>query len=231
MTTERDTVLADFDLPVTDDFVRGVRRGVRRRKVLRGAAAGAATLAVAGVVASGVALAGGGGDRVAPPAAPRASASLPALTASLDGFEVTRLPEGTVRAAGSDGYSTNPVTAEGLQTSTDAAIGDPAATLTIRRFDRGAGMGMFVAVMRPSKGDAATVGGWILAGELRGEKAAATFDTPVGQARLFTYQGSETTVHRVVIAGPDHVVITIEANGTFTADQLRDVAQGIRVFN
>ena len=227
--TDRD--LAEFDIPVTEDFVQRVQRGVRRRRLLRAAATGGATLVVAGVLVGGFALAQGGLPApVEPPvAAPSIAASSgPAAAGSaLDGYAITRLPQGTARA-GDDSFSTARVTDKGLvNDGAGPAPGDPGASVTMRRYDRADGASFFVTVMRPVTGDAATVGARLLTGATAGATPTATFDTPIGTARMFSSIGTETTTHRTVVATPDHVVLTVEGNGRARASEIRDLAQSI----
>lgn len=226
--TERD--LAEFDIPVTEDFVRRVRRGVRRRRLLRAVATGGATLAVAGVVVGGFAVARGGAPApVSPPvaASPKATGATGATGLALDGYVITRLPRGAVRA-GDDSFYTARVTDKGLvNDGTGPAPGDPAAAVTMRRYDRADGASFFVTVLRPVTGDPATVGAQLLAGATAGAKPAATFDTSIGTARMFSSAGDQTTTHRVVVTTPDHVVITVEGNGKARAPEVQDLAQHI----
>lgn len=224
-----DRELAEFDIPMTEEFVQRVRRGVRRRRLLRAAATGGATLAVAGVVVAGFALAQGGSPGpVTPPIAGASSAGAPVATGSmLDGYAISRLPQGAARA-GDDSFYTARVTDKGLvNDGTGPAPGDPSASVTMRRYDRADGASFFVTVMRPVAGDAAAVGARLLAGATAGATPAATFDTPVGAARMFSSVGSETTTHRVVVAARDHVVITVEGTGKASAPEIQDLARSI----
>jgi hypothetical protein len=224
--TDRD--LAEFDIPVPQDFVQRVQRGVRRRRLLRAAATGGATLAVAGVVVGGFALAQGGSPQapVTPPAAASSGRSGPAGSA-LDGYVVTSLPRGAVRA-GEDSFYTARVTDKGLvNDGTGPGLGDPGASVTMRRYDRTDGASFFVTVMRPVTGDAATVGAQLLTGATAGVTPAATFDTSIGTAQLFRSVGAEITTHRAVVTTPEHVVITVEGNGKARAPEIQDMAQNI----
>jgi hypothetical protein len=225
--TDRD--LAEFDIPVPQDFVQRVQRGVRRRRLLRAAATGSAALAVAGVVVGGFALAQGGSPQapVTPPAAASSGRSGPAGSA-LDGYVVTSLPQGAGRA-GEDSFYTARVTDKGLvNDGTGPGLGDPSASVTMRRYDRTDGASFFVTVMRPVTGDAATVGAQLLTGATAGvTPAAARFDTSVGTAQVFRSVGNEITTYRAVVATPEHVVITVEGNGKARAPEIQDMAQSI----
>ena len=229
-----DKNLAAWDIPVTDDFVEGVRRGVRRRWMLRGAAAGGgALLATAAVVALALALttsfgpSRNGTPSGVPPAAPGS-----ATGTVLDGFRITRLPDGAVQA-GPDSTYTAAVTENGLRN--DGAVpaaGEPKASVTMRRFDRGTGVGLFVTVLRPEPGTdpavgAAQVGDWLARWASEGGTSVRTFDVPAGTARLLAHVGSETTSYQVVITTPAHVVITIVGNAAFTVAEIEGMAQGI----
>jgi hypothetical protein len=223
-----DKNLADWNIPMTDEFLDGVRRGLRRRRLMRGAAVGGALLAVAAVVTFTI-------TRIDTPGPPQPGA-LPSTSGSpvgtvLDGFRITQLPDGAAQA-GSDSTYTAAVTDKGLRNdgSTPAA-GEPKASVTMRRFDRGPGVGLFVAVLRPHPGTdpgvgTAQIADWLTRWAAEGTSTGA-FDVPVGTARLLVQAGSTTTAHRVVITTPDHVVITIEGNAAFTAAELETVARGI----
>jgi hypothetical protein len=39
--------------------------------------------------------------------------------------------------------------------------------------------------------------------------------------------GTETTTYEVVVLTPDHVVVTIEGNAAFSADEMESVARGL----
>ena len=224
-----DQNLAAWDIPVTDEFVDGVRRGVRRRRLLRVAAGGGALLATAAVAALLVVLTlASEPTQNGTPSAARASTA----GAMLDGFRITRLPDGVVRA-GTDSTYTAAVTENGLRNDGPApAAGEPKASVTMRRFDRAAGVGLFVTILRPQPGTDPAVGATQIGERLArwasaGAAPVRTFDVPAGTARLLAHVGSETTTHEVVITTPGHVVITIEGNAAFTPAELDAVARGI----
>ena len=230
-----DENLAAWDIPVTDEFLDGVRRGVRRRRRLRGVAAGGVLLAVAAIAAVSIAVTGSFGlpERGARLAAPAPAAST-ASTANptLDGFRITRLPAGAVRV-GQDSTDAAAVTPQGLRYEGNGpAAGRPWATVAVRRFDRGVGVGLFVSVLRPRPGTNPTVNTeqvaeWLVNWSSGGGAPIRTFDVRSGTARLYAQAGSEVTSYQVVITTPDHVVITIEANTRFTPAELEAVARGI----
>ena len=225
-----DKNLAVWDIPVTDEFVDGVRRGVRRRRLLRVAAGGGALLATAAAVAAlivALTVASGPTQNGTPSAArPSAGGTV------LDGFRITRLPDGVVRA-GTDSTYTAAVTEKGLRNDGPApAAGEPAASVTMRRYDRGVGVGLFVTVLRPQPGTDPAVGATQIGERLarwasQGGTPVRTFDVPAGTARLLAHVGSEATTHEVVITTQSHVVITIEGSAAFTAAELDAVARGI----
>ncbi|WP_250007974.1 hypothetical protein [Actinoplanes sp. M2I2] len=224
--TDRD--LAEFDIPVPQDFVQRVQRGVRRRRLLRAAATGGATLTVAGVVVGGLALAQGGSQQapVTPPAAASSGESAAAGSA-LDGFAISSLPQGVVRA-GEDSFYTARVTDKGLvNDGTGPGLGDPSASVTMRRYDRTDGASFFVTVMRPMTGDAATVGAQLVTGATAGVTPAVEFDTSIGTARMFRSVGNEITTYRAVVETPEHVVITVEGSGKARAAEIQDMARNI----
>ncbi|GAA0557444.1 hypothetical protein GCM10010172_45530 [Paractinoplanes ferrugineus] len=193
-----------WDIPVTEGFIRKVHEGVRRRRRARRAAV-AAGVAVLGVT-GGAALitVDRTTDRTPPP-----PAAAPAIGPLLDGFAISWLPTGTVRT-GTDSYLRRGLT----------DTGPDAFTVTSRRFDRGVGIGMWVSVLRPDPGvDDADVAGWAADGKQK-EK---TFAVPAGTACLM----ADGTGRGAVITTPGGVVITVEANGAFTATEVESVARGI----
>lgn len=220
--------LTAWDIPVTDQFVDGVRQGIRRRRLLRGLAAGGALLVVA-ILALAVGLAGYSGFST--------NGTLPAAPTSatgqvLDGFRITGLPDGAVRV-GPDSVYTAAVTDQGLNNEGGAPdVGGPGASVAMRRFDRGVGMGFFVTVLRPEPGSdpavgTAQIGDWLARWALRGGNPIRTFHVPTGTAHLLAQVGTDATSYHVVITTPSHVVITIEANARFTAAELETLASGI----
>jgi hypothetical protein len=231
--------LTDWDIPVTDEFVARVRRGVRRRRRLR-AATTAAAVVVAAIATA--AIAAGVVAVTRPPE--RAQTSPPPVpgTQILDGYHLTRLPAGATRAATTDSFGRYPVTADGPDLSGSPAIGDPAVVVTMRGFDRGVGVSLYVTVFRPDP-PGPQVGAWLSAWAARGAvpmhgesapaggtspaRPAGTFETPVGPARLLAHQGTEVTTYEVIITTPEQVIITVQANGAFTAAELTDTARGI----
>jgi hypothetical protein len=232
MTAMPDVNLAEWDIPVTDEFVDGVRRGVRRRLLLRGAALGGAVIAAGAVLAVATAVTGthGPAHNGTVPAAPTTSST--AAGTRLAGFHLTWLPDRAVQV-GPDGTYTAAVTTQGLRNDGPTpAAGEPRALVTTRHFERDVGVGLFVSVLRPQPGTdppagTAQVGDWLVRWETRGGTSVKTFDVPVGTARLLAEVGSETTSHKVVITAAGHAVIAIEGNAAYTAAELEAVARGI----
>ena len=227
--TDRDVIVgAGWDIPVTDTFVAGVRRGLRRRHVLRGAAAGGALLATAGVATFAISLASGGTPAV-PAVPPPVSTSVG--DRPLDGFRIGTTPRGAV-VAGADSWYTAAVTDKGLRNDgPDPRPGEPRASVTMRRYDRGVGVGLFVTVLRPETTTAPVsteqLGQWLTAWAMKQMRPLKTFDVPAGTAQLFANAGNEATAYEVVITAHDGVVITIGGAATFTAAELEAVARGI----
>ena len=196
-----------WDIPVTDHFVRRVSRGVRRRRLLRRAAAGAAVLLAAGGLTLAVR-----GTNDPPPAV-----VAPAIGQVLDGFQITWLPDGVIRT-GSDSTWRRGLTSE------DATAGEPGIGIASRRFDRGAGIGMWVTVLRPESGATTEqVHDWAAGAN----RTVRTFAVPAGNAELLSYAGSEVTTYTAVITTPEGAVITVEANAAFPAAEVESVARGI----
>jgi hypothetical protein len=193
-----------WDIPVSESFIRNVRVGVRRRRLLRRAVASAGAVLIA---SGGTALA------VAHPSEPPPVVA-PATEPALDGFAITWLPDGTTRTGGDSIFR------HGLNDE-DTGPGFGGAS---RRFDRGVGIGLFVCVLRPEPGATAEqVADWAAGGA----HPVRTFAVPAGTAELLAYVGSETTTHTVVITTPAGVVITVEANGAFPVAEVESVARGI----
>ncbi|HEX8627421.1 MAG TPA: hypothetical protein VF755_04545 [Catenuloplanes sp.] len=224
---------ADWDIPVTEEFVTRVRRGVGIRRTIRAAAAGGALMVTAGVAVTVVSLAGGP-DPVAPtsPGAAPPAASTAAEPRPLDGFTVGYLPDNAT-AKMPDSVHTAAVDQRGLRTDgTTVATTADRALVTMRRFDRGSGVGLFVTVLRPTPGSASAVrpaqlSQWLTAWATTGGTQAKTFDVPIGTARLLTEPGTEVTSHKVVINASAGVVIVIEGNSSYPADEMEKVARGL----
>ncbi|SHN35087.1 hypothetical protein [Cryptosporangium aurantiacum] len=212
---------AGWDIPLTEEFVVGVRRGVRRRRALRRAAAGGALAAAVGVVLLVINVVFAGGTDtvvVAPPAEDR-----------LDGFVIGYVPEGA-RAVPPDSSSTCAVSARPYDCPT-AGAGDPTATMTARRFDRGVGMWLWITVLRPQATtptvDRAQITEWLVGWESYRRTPVRAFDVPAGRVQLFADVGSEGTVHTAVITTDDGVVITISGAMDVPVDELTAIAENI----
>lgn len=229
MTPEHDLLTSpDWDIPLTEDLMTRVRRGVRRRQLLRSAAAAAALLATTGVAALVVT----GGPALVTPSTPAPAASSLLDAGPLDGFTIANLPIGTVAMPRDSNY-VSPLDREGLHTAgAESTRGKDRATVVMRRYERGVGLSLFVSVIRPTPAAGSTVRPtqlhtWLMAWATSGQQRVATIDVPAGSAQLLHSPGSEVAVDKVVIDAPDHVVITIEGNHSFTPDDLELVARGI----
>src|SRR4051794_18736179 len=119
----------------------------------------------------------------------------PGTAEALDGFQITVLPERAVRVGDDSTY-------------TDTVGGVPDVSVTMRRFERGTGVPLFVSVLRPRTDPARTtdrLARWPSQGA-----AVGGFDAPAGAATLIAEVGSETTNYHAVVVNPQHVVITVE---------------------
>jgi hypothetical protein len=226
---------ADWDIPVTEDFVDRVGRGLRRRRFRRAAVAGGsllATAAVTGTIVIAVNAAGptSGGPM---PAGPGTAASTPRrVTERIDGFVLGYLPAG-VRRNGPDGFYTAGIGPEGLRSDSPApAEGEPSVAVTMRRLTLAPGNhSMFVTVLRPQTGtrsamSAEQMGGW-LAEDAGANDRAESFPVPAGRAYLIIHRGTEVTTASLVIAAPNGVVVMVEGHASLTVDELRRIAEGV----
>jgi hypothetical protein len=194
----------DFDLPVTEEFLNRVQRGVRRRRAFRLAAAGCAVLAVTGGVFAVT--------RPHESALPIPAASFGPSTVTggfVDRFRIGYIPEGIVLGPelGSDNV---PITADGKEATAGHTMGpdDPVVVKSTRRFEQ------------PN-------GGALMNRYLDGTVTVGTFDVPAGKAHLTRTSGTEHTAYGMVIACPDLSVIAIETNARVPADELKAVAAGL----
>jgi len=212
---------------LTDEFVTGVLRGVRRRRAGRRAAAAGALMMLVGVVAVVIGLAGGAapGPPVGMTPAPVAVSDPP-----LDGFRIDRLPAG-VHAVLPDSWRTCAVSAVPYDCP-DPRPGDPTAGNSARRFDRGVGMYLWVIVLRPEAttpaADRAQITAWLRGWTTADRTPVETFDAPAGRAQVLAGAGSEATFYSVAITTGDGVVISISGAAGLTVADLKDIAMGIR---
>jgi hypothetical protein len=210
----------DFDLPVTEDFLHRVQRGVRRRQAFRVAAAGLAVLAVTGVVAVTQ-------TRPAPGPVVAASSTVP----DVDRFLIGYIPDG-IRLDEQRSSSTLMIRPDGTDAGTSSGPQDLNVTVSMRRFEQAnGGSYLWITVFRPSAPPAQTVPATtfnaLLDRHLTGTTTVEKFDVPIGRASLTRTSGTETTGYGIVIAGADRTVITIEANTRVPAETLKSVAAGI----
>ncbi|BEL07116.1 hypothetical protein Q0Z83_053070 [Actinoplanes sichuanensis] len=210
----------DFDLPVTEEFLHRVQRGVRRRQAFRVAAAGLAVLAVTGVVAVTQT------RRVPDPVA----AASPTI-ADVDRFLIGYIPDG-IRLDEQRGSSSLMVRPDGTDAGTSSGPQDLNVAVSMRRFEQAnGGSYMWITVYRPSSPPAQTVPATtfnaLLNRQLIGTTTVEKFDVPTGRASLTRTSAAEAAGYGIVIAGTDRTVITIEANTRVPAETLKSVAAGI----
>lgn len=229
----------DFALPVTDAFIRGVHRGVRRRRVLRAIAGSGAAIATAGIAAFLFTLAGSA-DRDSPPnsAASSVAAASPTpasdpIPQALDGYRVTFVPEGLKVGAPANGSASYPVSKNQLHNDGSApASPHPTATTTMRIYVKPNGSNWLdVTVLRPQRttadADKGQVTAWLTGWALKGNEVIEKYDVPAGHAQVTRFVGSEVTVHTVVITTPDGAVIVVGGNGHVPVADLTAVAAGL----
>ncbi|WP_433533175.1 hypothetical protein ACQPYA_14830 [Micromonospora sp. CA-263727] len=223
---------ADFDLPLTEDLVSRVRRGVRRRRAARAAAVTTGAFAAVGAVVLAVNLVTGPGPSATLPPAASASASERVAGLPLDGFRFGFLPEG-LRADPRDSVASVAV-AENRLRDDIAAPGpsDPTAGVTTRRYERAdGGSALWLTVLRPQRATptagAQLITEWLAGSRTAGRKPIETFDVPVGRAELVAHVGTETTNHDVVITTDDGAVISVMGDERVPVETLKQVALGI----
>jgi hypothetical protein len=210
----------DFDLPVTEEFLHRVQRGVRRRRTLRMAAAGFAVLAVIGVVAV---------TQTRPVPRPTTAAS-PAVP-DVDRFLIGYVPDG-IRLDEQRSSSVLIVRPDGTEAGTSAGPQDLDVMVSMRRFEQAnGGSYMWITVLRPSvppsQTVAATTFNGLLNRRLTGTVTVEKFDVPAGRAHLTRSSPAKDAGYGIVIAGTDRTVITIEANTRVPAEILKAVATGL----
>ena len=220
---------ADFDLPMTEEFVARVHRGVRRRRLLRMAAASCAVLALAG--AATLVIRSAYGPEPAPPVTPPV-VSAPAVRL-LEGFRIDYVPDG-MKPDEQDSSAVYAVSRNRLHND-DSTPPDraPNATVGIRLYLRDDGaMLMAISVLRPllttPEADEQQVFEWLRARAVNGWQVLRTYDLPAGRAQLLTFQGSEGPQHQIVITTPDLAVIEVSGNGVVPVAELERVAGSIR---
>jgi hypothetical protein len=218
----------DFDLPVTEEFLNRVQRGVRRRRAFRLAAAGCAVLAVTGGVFAVT--------RPHESALPIPAASFGPSTATggfVDRFRIGYIPEGIVLGPelGSDNV---PITADGNEATAGHTTGpdDPVVVKSTRRFEQpNGGSYLWITVFRqlpaPVGQGSPILMNALMNRYLDGTVTVGTFDVPAGKAHLTRTSGTEHTAYGMVIACPDLSVIAIETNARVPADELKAVAAGL----
>ncbi|WP_433795820.1 hypothetical protein [Actinoplanes sp. CA-252034] len=210
----------DFDLPVTEEFLHRVQRGVRRRRAFRVAAAGLAVLAVTGVVTVTQL-------RPAPSPVTAASPTVP----DVDRFLIGYLPDG-IRLDEKHGSRTLMIRTDGTEAGPSSSPRDLNVVESMRRFEQAnGGSYLWITVLRPSVPPSetlpATTFNALLNRQLTGSVLVEKFDVPTGKAHLTRPSASASAGYGIVIAGADRTVITIEANTRVPADVLKAVAAGL----
>lgn len=221
----------DFAVPVTDAFLDGVRREVRRRRRWRAVAAGgavAATVLTAALVVTVARPPATGSIAVVPPAASAGPAHRP-----VDGYRVTFVPAGLRPDDHGDGYAGYAVSKDQLHNDRPAPATDhPTAATTMRLYLKAnGGMALWITVLRPERTTAAVgraqVTAWLTGWSVKNTQVIDRYPVPAGQARLIRTGGAGTTVHEVVITTPDGVVITVAGSAEIPLADLKAVAAGL----
>jgi hypothetical protein len=218
----------DFDLPVTEEFLSRVQRGVRRRRAYRLAAVSCAVLAVTG----GVLAVARPFEQSLP--APAATAGPSAVTGGfVAGFRIGYIPDGILLSP-ELGSANEYLAPDGTAATSANPMGpnDPVVVKSMRRFEEpngGSYLWITVYSQLPAPVDQ---GSPILVNTLVNRHIAGTtpgerFDVPAGSARLTRTSGSETSGYGVVIVTPDLSVIAIEANARVSAEEIKAVAAGL----
>lgn len=229
----------DFALPVTDAFITGVHRGVRRRRVLRAVAAGGAVAATA-VSATFVVTLTGPAHLASPPSSPTNSIAAASPTAAadplhepLDGYRVTFVPDGLRVGVPGNEPASYAVSKDQLHNdgSVPASEHSTAAT-TLRTYVLpDGGNWLDISVLRPERttaeADQAQVTEWLTGWAIKGAEVIDRYQVPAGRAQLTRFVGSEVTAHQVVITTPDGVVIVVGGNGKMPVADLKAVAAGV----
>jgi hypothetical protein len=225
----------DFDLPVTDTFIAGVHKGVRRRRVLRAVAAGGALAATAGVATLATMLTGPAHVASPPGSVAAASPNPPAdpIHQPLDGYRVTFVPGGLRVGVPGNGTASYPVSKDHLHNDGSAPASEhPTATTALRMYVRPDGANWLnISVLRPERttaqADRAQVTTWLTGWAVKGTDVIESYGIPAGRAQLTRFVGSEVTVHKVVITAPDGAVIIIDGNGAVPVADFKAVAAGL----
>lgn len=222
----------DWGIPLTEEFVRRVRTGVRRRRIQRAATVTAAV--VAGVGLLGVLVTGLTGPGPGPA---DGGPTVPVTTAAerpLNGLVIGYLPPG-LRMGDTDGSYTAAVGPDGPRNDGPLpSPGEPRADIASRRLESVTERGwkVSITVLRPVAASAAEpvepqAAGWLLDWARQGLDPVATIDVPIGQAYVLEFRGEEVTTTTVVIAGSDGSVVLVEANASVSRQELERVAHGL----
>lgn len=229
----------EFGLPVTDTFIAGVHRGVRRRRALRVATAGGAVALMAVAATFVVALTGPNnpasapGSSADPIAAASSAAAADPIHEPLDGYRVTFVPEGLRVGVAGNGSASYAVSKNQLHNDGSVPASEyPTAATTLRTYILpNGGNWLDISVLRPegatSEADQAQVTEWLAGWAVKGAEVIDQYQIPAGQAQLTRFAGAEVTAHQVVITTPDGPVIVVGGNGNVPVADLKAVAAGV----
>ncbi|MEV1286236.1 hypothetical protein [Micromonospora sp. NPDC049679] len=229
----------DFALPVTDAFITGVHRGVRRRRVLRAVAAGGAVTATA-VAAAIVVTLTGPAHLASPPSSTTDSIAAASPTAAadpihepLDGYRVTFVPDGLRVGVPGNGSASYAVSEDQLHNDGSVPASEhPTAATALRTYVLpNGGNWLDISVLRPERttaeADREQVTEWLTGWAIKGAKVIDRYEVPAGRAQLTRFVGTEDTAHNVVITTPNGVVIVVGGNGNVPVADLKAVAAGV----
>ncbi|MET7951224.1 hypothetical protein [Micromonospora sp. NPDC005324] len=228
----------DFALPVTDAFIAGVHRGLRRRRVLRVVAAGGAVAATA-IVGTFVVTLTGPTHVASPPSSTTDSAAASPTAAAdpihqpLDGYRVTFVPDGLRVGVPGNGSASYAVSKDHLHNDGSVPPSEhPTAATTLRTYVLPNGSNWLdISVLRPerttAKAGQAQITEWLTGWAIKGTEVIDRYDLSAGQAQLTKFVGSEVTAHQLVITTPDGVVIIVGGNGNVPVADLKAVAAGV----
>ncbi len=228
----------DFALPVTDAFITGVHRGVRRRRILRAVAAGGAVAATA-VAATFVVTLTGPAHLASPPSsttdsiAASSTATADPIHEPLDGYRVTFVPDGLRVGVPGNGSASYAVSKDQLHNDGSVPASEhPTAATALRTYVLPNGANWLdISVLRPQRttaeADRAQVTEWLTGWAIKGAEVIDRYEVPAGRAQLTRFVGSEVTAHNVVITTPDGVVIVVGGNGNVPVADLKAVAASV----
>ncbi|GIE30936.1 hypothetical protein Ait01nite_039810 [Actinoplanes italicus] len=214
----------DFDLPVTEEFLNRVQRGVRRRRAFRLTVASCAVLAVTGGV-----FAVARPHEPAPPAPATVLGPAPVVIGHVERYRIGFVPDG-ITLDPRLSSSTLIISQDGEEVTDGRPAGplDTPVMQSTRRFEKAnGGSYLWITVSRPfpqSPGQGSAILLNTLANRsTAGSTPVETFSVPAGTAHLTR----KAEGYGVVIMATDLSVITIEANTQVPAEELKAVAVGL----